>query len=101
MSIENIRKAEKKAEKIIQDSKQKSQEMIRKAQKDANALIANAKEEAEEEIKQLQKKSKQVIDKEDKKIKADMDKTLVAVEESSKKNQKAAVEIIIDTIVKK
>jgi vacuolar-type H+-ATPase subunit H len=98
MSIENLRKAENKADKIIQDSKQKAQEMIRKSQKDANALIANAKDEAEVDIKTLQKKSKQAIDKEDKKIKAEKTKTLATVEESSKKNQKAAVDIIVKSI---
>lgn len=100
MSIENLRKAENKADKLIQDSKQKAQEMIRNAQKDANALIANAKDEAEVETKELQKKSKQIIDKADKKIIDDMNKTLAIVEESSKKNQKPAVEIVVSAIIK-
>jgi vacuolar-type H+-ATPase subunit H len=100
MSIENIRKAEKKAEKIVNDSKQKAQEKIRQAQKDANALVANVKTEAETEIVALKKKSNQNVKKEEKKIKNDTELKLVEVEALGKKNKKAAVKIIIDSVTK-
>ncbi|NHJ49770.1 MAG: hypothetical protein FK733_18405 [Asgard group archaeon] len=100
MSIENIRKAEKKAEKMINDSKQKGQEKVRQAQKDANALVANVKKETESDITALKKKSQKNVKKEETKINNDTELKLVEIEALGKKNKKAAVQVIVDSITK-
>ena len=98
MSIEEIRKAEKKADKIIQDTKQKAQENIRKTQKDSGNLTTQAIETAHKEIEALKVSSKKTVEKERKKSKAGVETSLAEIETMKKKNQKAAINLVVNSI---
>jgi vacuolar-type H+-ATPase subunit H len=100
MSIDKIRDAEDKAEKIIVGAKEKAQEMVMKARREALAMTQNAQSAVHSEIEKAKKASAKVINKEKKAVNTDKAKTLEEIESIDKKKVNKAVQTIVDAVTK-